>query len=498
MELLNDKQTDVLRLVRQGKNVFFTGSAGTGKTFLLEQIVSELKKKYRNYAVFRRKVAITAPTGIAATNIGGQTLNAALGVGIPVVYADFLKNMTTYGGSARIRKWDTLIIDEASMLSAEFLNEVESAFRTVRSSDLPAGGIQLIFAGDFHQLPPVTRGVNLSTGTSRDVFLNFGYAFQCPAWRRLDMTCVELIDVYRQSDKEFVGLLNAIRSGTQEEASVAMATIGRRCSRPLEWDSGIKPTQVFSKNSDVDDMNAIELKRLVSEGLALHSVRATDSVKDLRLDPGTSKVSAPKTSDFFRDCMAGSTVDLCVGAQVMLLKNLKTEDGLVNGSRGVVVRFVPKSVISRSAMDLLSVWQGNVVPIVRFANGKEITILPAKFSSVMQSGRDKCYECSRIQIPLKLAWAITVHKSQGMSLDRVRVSLRSMFAVGQIYVALSRARSLEGLEVTGWQEVSMMRTDASVKDFYERMRSQEKDEEDDGAWTEWCQLRVRADGQLAN
>jgi ATP-dependent DNA helicase PIF1 len=463
---LNAEQAAILDAVLEGRNVFFTGNAGTGKTFLLKRIVDALRQKHGDN--FGELVAITATTGIAATHIaGGTTLNAALGVGAPNLYRDF-RAMHRIQNRSRIRRWKTLIIDECSMLSAEFFEEMEASLCEVRDSTLPAGGLQLVIAGDFFQLPPVTKLT--MPGTPADAFLNFGYAFQAPAWRRSKLEHVLLTRVYRQKDAEFLSLLDAVRDG--RHGKKAIRRLVELCGRPLDVTSGIKPTQIFSRNKDVDDMNTQELAKLPGAKVAFGS--KDDVVLETHLRaPGAEKAMGEallklKRSEFFRDCQAGSSLRLCVGAQVMLLKNLDMAAGLVNGSRGVVVGFAPLSG----------------APMVRFAcAGPEAIEVPAvKFSSTFNGAG----ECMRMQVPLKLAWAITVHKSQGMTLDLVRISLRSIFAVGQAYVALSRARSIEGLEIIDWDE-NCARTDPAVSAFHNKLVAavHAEDHIDDPAWTAW-------------
>ena len=189
---LAPEQLEVLRLVAEGCNVFFTGSAGTGKSFTLERVVEALRVRYPDEATFREKVAVTATTGVAATNVGGQTLNSALGLGAPQTRKDF-RNMLHPRTKARLRAWDVLVVDEVSMLSGEFLEEVEPMLRLARDNDLPAGGVQIVFAGDFFQLPPVTKAPEGARGGAggaggapapSDAFHNFGSAYHAPARRR--------------------------------------------------------------------------------------------------------------------------------------------------------------------------------------------------------------------------------------------------------------------------------------------------------------------------
>ncbi len=558
---LNDEQLRVLQLVRDGRSVFFTGRAGTGKTLLLSHIIAHFRERYGRLgpgaagdagdagdaeaakhaeAAFRCKVAVTAMTGVAATHLEGMTLNAALGLGAPSMRADF-RGMLRSPARQRIQGWDVLIIDECSMMSAEFVEEMDEMLCAARGNAHPAGGLQVIVAGDFMQLPPISRplpptGGPGARGVPRAAFLNHGYAFQAPAWRRWAMEHVMLRQVYRQQgDGELLAALDAIRQGHSKASRAALRSLIAKCARPLTGlPAGIVPTLVFARNRDVDQLNEQELRRLVDAGGARHVLTGTDDVVvdaglRARLNLASAAPCLPRAgdspssssssnnpfarfacagkdaghaaaaasddddpddaereqaqrafdqarqrlqrSDFFRDCLAGATLQLCVGAQVMLLRNLDVPRGRVNGSRGMVVDFVPRaSVLAGScaapvagALDAVALrsWRGRLLPLVRFTDGEELVVAPSRFSSVVPGTG----ECVRVQVPLKLAWAITVHKSQGMSLDAVRVSLGNTFAVGQAYVALSRARSLQGLQIVDW-DPDCVRSDTSVVAFY--------------------------------
>jgi len=497
---LTPPQRRVLDLVREGHNVFFTGNAGTGKTFLVERIVEELRTKYGGG--FRRAVAVTATTGVAATHIGGQTLNSALGFGAVSRVRDF-ETMTTANSRRRLRELRVLLIDECSMLSAEMLDEIEAKLREAREDPRPAGGLQLILSGDFFQLPPVSRRPkdhekDRTTGeVSPGVFLNRGFAFASRAWERCAFRSVVLTHVHRQKDPTLVDALDIIRRGSDDDgrkARNALRRIVRACGRPLQRDDGIVPTMIFARNKDVDDINEREMKRLVLEkGKKRVAMEGVDDVAPVDVVPEKGEsmsVARQRTADklwkadFFRDCLVWRKYELCVGAQVMLLRNLDTAEGRVNGSRGVVVDFVNADDVPLTSSVVCGYvdeeaarrWGGRPLPVVRFADdGREHVIPPVRIThDVYGAGT-----CSRVQVPLKAAWAITVHKSQGMTLDAVAVSLCDMFAVGQAYVALSRARSVEGLQILDW-DLECLRTDGEVMGFYAAAAREAAEDEEDG------------------
>ena len=544
---LNSEQREVLLLVESGSNVFFTGSAGTGKTFLLERVIDVLRKRYGTKELFRRRVAITATTGVAATHIGGQTLNAALGVGVASRKSDIRRKMQSPQVARRLADLDVLIVDECSMMSAEMLEEIEVNLSWIRRNNNnngssksggglhveetppppPAGGLQLILAGDFFQLPPIWKPV--APGTSVDAFGNFGYAFTAPAWKHCRFHTVVLKQVFRQKDETLVKALDEIRLGPDsKKARNALRRIVQACSRPLddfEKRTGIIPTQIFAKNEDVNRTNDVHMRRLTHEtGRSAITLVAADSFVPLEKEkaedfssssPSSSSASftaARVASDFFRDCIAQDKLQLCVGAQVMLLRNLDVAASRVNGSRGVVVGFADKDAVVANVLRgddprtacgkrcaspfvdvvTLKAWPGTALPIMRFADGAELAVPPTRFSASFFN----LAECERVQVPLKLAWAITVHKSQGMSLDAARLSLRSMFAMGQAYVALSRVRSLEGLQVLDWS-MDCLRTDPTVVNFYRALKGgnescvdEEKEDDDDHpSWSAYVEQR---------
>ncbi|PNH01360.1 ATP-dependent DNA helicase PIF1 [Tetrabaena socialis] len=447
--MLDAIQQEVTDKVLRGESVFFTGSAGTGKTFLLNTILQCLKEKWGD--LYGERVAVTAMTGIAATHIEGTTFNAAMGIGAPSRYRDFL-TMHRKDVRARIKAMYVLVVDECSMMSGEMFAIVEFMLRTIRKNSRPAGGLQLILCGDFFQLPPITKISMADPPPQRDAFTNYGYAFQAPSWRQVfsEGNHIVLTRIFRQSDESFAAVLNSIRLG-EEGVKQITARLVAECSREVTCAEGIKPTQIFARNADVDRINMAELAALPGDAVQFRSV------DEYALKAGVEESKTQK--DFLRDCIAAHDISLKEGAQVMLLKNLDPMGGLVNGSRGVVTGYVHASLALAAACAFLTPTQlaeatsvlakgppGFKVPVVRFVSGKEFGILPAIFRHDVPG----VVECKRTQIPLKLAWTITIHKSQGLTLDAAQVSLVGMFAPGQAYVALSRARSKEGLEIVGW------------------------------------------------
>lgn len=477
---MNEAQERAVRAVMAGRNVFLTGAGGTGKTFVIERIREELRELHG--AAYASSVVFAAPTGVAATAISGTTLNAALGIGCPRKRSDFASRMGRMPQLKRIRAWKTMVIDEISMVSAEFFDLMDNALRRLRNAPkLAFGGLQVVVVGDFYQLPPVWSSSTSNDGD--DAFENWGFAFQAPAWRKAGFEVVVLDQPMRQlEDPEFAALLAALRvASTPEETASAIRAIcvAAAANKNNRKDlHGIRPTTLYARNVDVDRINREELARANqgrSEILAMHAVDCNNS------NAVNAKSAKSKDQDAFKNCMAPKVLELCVGAQVMLLKNLDIGRGLVNGSRGVVV-----------ALD-----RATMVPWVRFVAGDiTIPVPPVEFrlDDGDGDGNEKG-KVSRMQVPLKLAWAITVHKAQGMTLDCARVSLQALFASGQAYVALSRVRTLSGLYIVESGDASSfssVQANADVHAFYQRLTSSEAagaTAEDDPAWTRWMKSK---------
>jgi len=405
--IMTQEQRYVLDCVKSGKNVFFTGGAGTGKSFLIQKIIGVLPPEH---------TFITASTGVAAFQIGGTTLHsfAGIGAGTAVISkcVELAKRTTV---AKQWKKCKHLIIDEVSMVDGNYFKRLEHVARQVKNNDKPFGGIQLILTGDFLQLPPVSREEERR------------FAFETSAWQRCVQLNIELTQVKRQSDQALVEILNRLRMGvcTEEDTEVLKGTKANKSKE------GIVPTKLCTHTEDVNMINKKELEKCEGEEKMF---RAVDS------DPGLSKFLEASTP-------VEGVVRLRVGAQVMLLKNLNVSSGLVNGARGRVERFTT---------------DGN--PVVVFLGGVKQEIKYDKWSVKTGAGAT----LTRTQIPLRLAWAFSIHKSQGMTLDCVEVSLSRVFECGQAYVALSRAKNLRSLRILDFK-ASCVRADSKVIKFYKNL-----------------------------
>lgn len=408
-------QKEALEILKTGNNVFLTGEPGSGKTYTINEYVKYLRGNGID-------PAITASTGIAATHIGGLTIHSWSGIGIKSSLSKSeLNNIVTNSRVAnRIKKTKVLIIDEISMLSAETFATVEQVCRTVRASkvpgstqgSLPFGGLQVVLVGDFFQLPPVTRRSEISS--EQTLFgdeVTSQFAFASTAWQELDPTVCYLLEQHRQDDVAFLSALNAIRRN--ELTSEARATFTNRIVTALP---AATVTKLFPHNANVDQLNETELNKL------------TTITKTFTMN---SRGAPPLIDSLKRNCLSPETLTLKVGAKVMFTKNHQ-ERQYVNGTLGEIISFN----------------HANSWPIIQTRGGKTIVAEPAEWA-IDDGGR---VLAAISQFPLRLAWAITVHKSQGMSLDAAVMDLRQAFEYGQGYVALSRVRTLDGLYLLGFNE----------------------------------------------
>ncbi len=468
---LETTQQRILDLCLTGRNVFLSGLAGTGKTFLLRHIADTMRAKYGD-----SRVAVCSPTGISAILLGGQTIHSLAGCGVPSVVADFEKCKKS---KSRWPSLAVLIIDEASMIDPAFLDWLDSTVRRIRSKPhLAMGGIQVICCADFLQLPSVCNGVSLrskcpvkSNPTPKAIpaaVSDFkAYSFQTIFFRDANFASVELTKVFRQSDVPMVTALSKIRLGCIDDD---VRQFVASCTRPLtENEEGIKPTVLYALNKNVDLENETNLKALPGK---IEVFIAKDSVHVEAGAPAYAHESLLK-DPFFRSALVPDRVELKVGAQVILTKNIDEE--LVNGSRGVVKSFATKQTTIQNLEALIANTTADAtlfrkclttqlltlqntdggedasetpIPVVLFACGKTMTCAPVEFEhSIYMMGKLK-----RVQVPLKLAYALSVHKSQGSTLDFVKVDLKGSFCDGQVYVSLSRAKTTQGLQIIGFHD----------------------------------------------
>lgn len=400
-----------------GKNLFLTGPAGTGKSFCVNLLIKFLDLN----GVFYGK---TATTGVAALNISGVTLHSWSGMGLAEEHGMELLDRVNENPKAvqRIKNSKVLIVDEISMAKADLVEKLDIVCQFIRNKDKPFGGIQVIMVGDFMQLPPV--------------FKNFDeekFAFESQAWRDAKIKTIHLTEIVRQHDEpHFARLLNEIRMGVASNYTLLTDCVDRQFP-----DDGIQPVKLFCKNVDVSRFNHDELRKIKGDSKYYHS----------------SDTGGENWKQFFdKNCPAPTTLELREGAQVILLTNLDTKLGLVNGSVGTVTKLYDNCVD------------------VKFACGDQIIethkweVKQNEFDS-LTGNMKKVVLASRAQIPLKLAWALTIHKSQGSTLDRAEIDVSEAFAAGQVYVALSRVRNLGSLKIRSFSP-HKIKVNKKCFDFY--------------------------------
>lgn len=385
-------QERALQILKTGGNVFLTGEPGSGKTYVINKYIAWLE-------ACKVRVAVTASTGIAATHIGGMTIHSWSGIGARDTLTHYdLDHISTQKKTIdKVKKAHVLIIDEISMLDGKVLDMVNAVCKTVRQSEDAFGGLQVIFVGDFFQLPPIAKMGDMMR-----------YAFESHAWDGARPLVCYLSEQFRHEDEMLLGLLQSIRRNQIEDDHFTL--LQEQTEITYEH---IEPTKLYTHNADVDTVNTGKLREL--PGMVRKFQMSSQGNKQLQLSLAKS-------------CLSPELLELKENAMVMCTKN-NFEFGYVNGTLGRVVAF-----------DI----EGGY-PVIETADGRKMIIKPSTWS-VSEEGK---VLAEIEQVPLRLAWAITVHKSQGMSLDAVEVDLSKAFVYGQGYVALSRVRTLAGLKVLG-------------------------------------------------
>lgn len=393
------KQTEAFNILKTGKNVFLTGEPGSGKTHTINRYVSYLRSR-------GVEPAVTASTGIAATHIGGYTIHSWSGIGIKSEITPYEMEALNEKKSLvnRINKADVLIVDEVSMLDGKVLDSIDLILRMLRRDEGPFGGMQIIFSGDFFQLPPVSS-------MRERVF-----AFESTSWKNAKPVTCYIDEQFRQTDGRMQRLLKAIRSGVLKDDHLWLLN-----ERVKAQEEGLPDdtTKLFSHNFDVDKINEEEIKKI------------DEDEEIFEMDSKGKKVLVDQIK---RGCLSPEKLILKKGAVVMCTKN-NFEKGFANGTIGVIKSFEKKTRY----------------PIIETKEGRSFTVSEMEWA-IEEDGK---VLAKVIQLPLRLAWAITVHKSQGVSLDSAIIDLSKSFEYGQGYVALSRVRTLEGLFCLGYNDMAL-------------------------------------------
>ncbi len=387
----------ILALIAENKNIFITGSAGTGKSYILNQLQQALPNLY-----------VTASTGVAAINVSGSTIHSFAGIGIGTKPAAQIAYSMRHEQRFKIATCKQLAIDEISMLSAETFDLINHVFKILKHTNNPFGGIQLIVIGDFLQLPPVAKD-------GKEV----KFAFESEAWKEANYVPIHLEKQYRQNDDNFLADLNKIRFGEEIEM--------------LSTSNHDEALHLFALNRPADEYNKAQLQKIKSQ---IHHFEAKDSGEKYHIEM------------INKNCLVPKNLYLKVGARVMLLINKFIDYGLINGSIGNVTG-ISSSIIT-----------------VEFDNGKRLDLGYETVAKIMDG---KFERASRLQIPLRLAYAISIHKAQGISLDKVYIDFSGTFECGQAYVALSRVRTKEGLSVKNLKP-NLIKVNKKAIEFYRNLK----------------------------
>jgi len=397
---MNEKQLEALTIVEKNKNLFLTGSAGTGKSFTINRIVGYLEDNNIKYG-------LTALTGCAASLINGQTLHSYLSLGINKSLNDIYKDLSSKNipKMRLLKSLKTLIIDEVSMMSNDLLELIDGLFKMIKSNTLPFGGIQIIMVGDFHQLPPIKNN----------------YCFTSPIWDDLNMNIIILTELIRQKDDLILQeILEELRTGKISDNSYNIL----EKLKDTKFDNDIKPTKLFPLNTNVDKINTFEFNKLV------------------KLNNNQTK-TYKAYSKYKNDNIDSYDICLTLNAQIMVIRNIAVENHLVNGTRGIVVGLLDNIVII-----------------------KDINGIIHHINYYTDINKNSKYNISFM--PLKLAYAISIHKSQGSSIDCLELDLGDdIFVSGQTYTALSRATNINNIKIININKSSFF-VNKKIIDFYKK------------------------------
>jgi len=399
---MNEKQLEALENVKANKNLFLTGSAGTGKSYTLKGIINYLQSK-------NKKFGVTALTGCAAVLINGQTIHSFLYLGISRNLDDIYNNLCKFKSKlTQLQKLETLIIDEISMMDDELFNLINQLFMRIKQSSRLFGGIQLILVGDFHQLPPI----------------NGDYCFTNDIWNKLDISIVILTDLIRQKDdNKLQMILEEIRNDCVTDETIEIL----KSLKDTKFENNdIKPTRLYPINVNVDKINNLEFKKLVKKN--------------------NNEVIEYKAFSNKGDKTDGLDVILTIGLQIMVIRNISIENRLFNGTRGIVIN------LNKNSVDIRDIH--NNIHTIEYYN------------DINQNDKSRYISF----MPLKLAYAMSIHKSQGASIDYLELDLGDdIFISGQLYTALSRATNIKNIKIINISKDSFMQN-KKVKKFYESIK----------------------------
>lgn len=493
---MNEGQEKAFQLAKEGYNLFITGAAGTGKSYLLRLIIKELSQS--------RSVAVTASTGTAAYIIEGVTLHSWLGLGLAKEPVDILLRRITRSPvcSKNIRKTQTLVIDEISQVRGDFLDKIDSCCRHVRRNGLAFGGMQVIVCGDFAQLPPVMKTDieielegDCNPERTENGLASIDYAFKSKTWKDLGMQTVYLREVVRQrGDLQFIEILNNLRKGcvSDEDFKPLLACIGRRFYTPgTDVSRIVFPTRLVPTNAEAFRINRTFYASIDSPEHLFHAnftIKRKKGVERIKQGWEDRLLQYTKTHGTME-----SVLPLKIGTRVILTQNVNVRLGLYNGAQAIIERFVTPDEATTQGFTLVGTDPGSrvncekigsydvekirtgersssAIPVIRLMDGKTKYALIQSTIEVRSDFEDEPKVIVLMtQYPLKYAWGLTIHKSQGMTLSRATIDVgKFIFSPGQTYTALSRVCSLEGLCLVDFDPNKVL-VDPGVVDFYQSL-----------------------------
>lgn len=441
---LSKEQNEAFNKYLEGKNIFITGPGGVGKSAIIKLIYEHSNKNNKN-------ISVTALTGCAAVllNCKARTIHSWSGIGIGNKTTEQIINKISKNKNLK-KSWkttDILVIDEISMMSLKVFELLDIIGRTIRLNSDPFGGIQLIFSGDFHQLPPI--------GDKNDPD-SIKFCFESSRWNQIfDYDCqIEFKQIFRQKDDIYIDILTQLRNGKMKKKLYEILLT--RVNSELKEDLIIEPTKLLPTRNQVETINNNKMSSLNTESKE-YNIQFHEDLNDINFLEKKTKLSYGKedikneVEYMMNNILCEKKLTLKVGAQVMCVINMQYEDSnelmLCNGSQGIVIGFC----------------RSTGFPIVKYSNGRIITMK----KHVWSSDKIPCVGIS--QIPLILAWALTIHKSQGSTLDAAEIDVgNKIFECGQTYVALSRVKSLEGLYLSSF-DISKIKINQKVKNYYDNL-----------------------------
>jgi len=441
MELSREQQIAYDKYI-QGHNIFITGPGGSGKTALIRKIYENAIHRFKD-------IHVTALTGCAAVllNCKAKTLHswAGIGLGNGTIEQLVTKIKKNKFSKAIWKKTDILVVDEVSMLSLKLFTLLNEIGKSVRGNNKPFGGIQLVFAGDFYQLPPV--GDNSEPDTQR-------FCFESDEWNFIfHRDCqIQLVKIFRQTDEMYSSILNQIREGKikRKANDLLLQYVGRVYDSNLV----VEPTKLYPTRNKVEQINNFKMSSLQTEEKEynvkyIKDLEMTKTERTVRLEFGEKEIQVEL--DFLSgNLICDKNIKAKIGAHVMCVINIKSSEGdtlICNGSQGIITSYC----------------EFTGFPRVKYNNGVELVMARHTWAS------DKIPGIGISQVPLILAWALTIHKSQGATLDVAEIDVGSgIFECGQTYVALSRVKSLDGLYLTSF-DAKRIRINKKVKEFYEEL-----------------------------